>query len=141
MEPTSAGPESAPQPTQAPTPEAHEALLRQCQRLEKLIIFALVAMIITIVAVNFFLSRDARAAALQAKRMEATFQGYQRIQPYMQDLLSALQTYAGQDKDFQPIWQRYRPVLTNFFPVVNDAPSNSPAATKAPATAPVKPKK
>lgn len=143
MEPTLPGPASSPEQTQAQGPEAQQVLLRQCQRLEKLIIFALVAMVITIVAVNFFLSRDARAAAFQAKQMEARFQAYNKIQPYMANFLSAMQTYANQDKDFMPIWQKYRPVFTNYYPVTPDAPSNTPAGAKAPAPAPAsaKPKK
>jgi hypothetical protein len=141
MEPTLPGPASSPEHTQAPSPDVHPALLQQCKRLEKLIIFALLAMVTTAVAVNVFLSQDARAAAFQARQMEAKFQAYNKIQPYMANFLDALQTYASQDKEFMPIWQKYRPVFTNYYSVTPDAPSNTPAGAKAPAPAPAKAKK
>jgi len=94
-----------------------------------------VALLVLSLSVNLFLAKQMRLVRAKlsesrpvVQRMEAEFK---RKEPNMKVFLSALQTFAMANRDFQPVLDRYRAALPQYFmePV---AVSSKPAGLKTP---------
>jgi hypothetical protein len=106
-----------------------KAVAHQCKRLERLLVWSLAAMLLVVFSINIYFSREAKAAQYRCNQVEAQLDGLKQIQPLIRDFVGALQQYAAQDKDFMPIWERYRPALTDYLPA-QKSPAPAPAPRK-----------
>lgn len=111
-------------------------LEQQCHDLRTLLNATFVVLLVLSLAVNLFLvkqMRMIRAKVTEARpviqRMQAEFQ---RKEPNMQKFVSALQSFATTNPEFQPLLGRYRQVIPQYFstPI---AVSTSPQAPPVPA--------
>lgn len=135
----------APQPGQTESPRQRPTefqrvtmgeLEQQCHDLRSLLNAAFVALLVLSVAVNLFLAKQMRmirAKVVEARpvivRMQAEFQ---RKEPNMQKFVSALQSFAATNPEFQPVLGRYRQVIPQYFSssiAVMNAPQAAPAPT------------
>lgn len=114
-----------------------DAVERQCRDLRTLLNAAFVAVLLLSVAVNLFLAKQMRLVRGKVsesrpiiQRMQAEFQ---RKEPNMRNFVSALQSFASFNPDFQPILIRYRQVVPQYFntQIAVTAPSQTPPGTAA----------
>jgi hypothetical protein len=124
-------------PTSLPSITVHE-LEAQCQDLRTLLTATLVALLVFSVGVNLFLAKEQRIvrqklAALRPMVFDLTAQ-FRNKEPNMKAFLSALQTYAYSNPDFQPVLERYRVAIPQYF-VGTVALSSIPAGIKVPTNA------
>lgn len=106
-----------------------KALAQQYRRLERLLTWSLAAMLLVVFSINIYFSREAKVAQYRCNQVEVQLDGLKQIQPLIRDFVGALQQYAAQDKEFIPIWERYRPALTDYLPSQKShVPAPSPAA-------------
>lgn len=146
MDSSSDSPQSTPQPGQAepirPRPADFQRvsikeLEQQCHDLRTLLNATFVVILVLSVALNLFLAKQMRmirAKVVEARpviqRMQAEFQ---RKEPNMQKFVSALQSFATTNPEFQPILARYRQVIPQYFGssiAVMNAPQTAPAPTR-----------
>lgn len=145
MEHSSDSPQSTPQPGQTESLRQRPTefqritvneLEQQCSDLRTLLNATFVVLLVLSVAVNLFLAKQMRmirAKVVEARpviqRMQAEFQ---RKEPNMQKFVSALQSFATTNPEFQPILGRYRQVIPQYFSssiAVMNAPQSSPVPT------------
>jgi hypothetical protein len=112
-----------------------ESLSRQTGKLEFLLLVSLLVIIILSIGVNILLANQVKV--LQARYFELEpavknyAQGYHEIdEPMYQKFALALQQYASTNKDFAPIWEKYRPVLTNLLVARTPAPATAQPTKK-----------
>jgi hypothetical protein len=108
--------------------DAVEALNRKTGKLEFLLLVSLGAIIILSIGVNILIANQAKL--LQARYIEQEpavkqyAQGYRDIdEPLYRKFALAMQQYAATNKDFQPLWDKYRPALTNLLVPAVAAPT------------------
>src|SRR5262245_14127406 len=127
-----------PRPTTLPTVTVQE-LEQQCQDLRTLLTATFVALLVLSLSVNLFLAKQmrmvhARVSDLRpvVRRMEDEFK---TKEPNMKKFLSALQNFALANHDFQPVLDRYRSALPQYF-LAPVALSSKPFGVKMPTNAP-----
>lgn len=120
-------------PTPA-SPAPFAPLEAQLDLLYKVLFVAFAAVIVTNVAVTGVFIWQTKLVRQELDRNRRALAQYQRVQePMVKDLISKLESYGLQNRDFQPLLQKY-PVL---FPRFADAGSAAPSKTPAPAPASV----
>src|SRR5262245_57432663 len=127
----------------AGTPATVEDLQRRYASLQTLFHAALVALIILSLGVSLFILKQMRLLGAQltdqrpmVSRLMADYQ--KTSEPLIRRFTSALDRFAVSNRDFQPILEKYRPVLKDYFTSVPVSPSaTAPASTQAvPASTP-----
>src|SRR5438093_12726126 len=126
-----------PRPTSLPTITVQE-LEQQCQDLRTLLTATFVALLVLSMSVNLFLAKQMRMVRAKlsesrpvVQRMESEFKVKE---PNMKNFLHSLQTFALANRDFQPVLDRYRSALPQYF-LAPVAISSKPAGVKAPTNA------
>src|SRR6266536_2648407 len=121
-------------PTTLPTVTVQE-LEQQCQDLRTLLMATFVALLVLSLSVNLFLAKQMRLVRAKlsesrpvVQRMEAEFK---RKEPNMRNFLNTLQSFAVKNRDFQPVLDRYRAVLPQYF-IAPVAVSSKPAGLTVP---------
>lgn len=119
----------------SPTPATVEELQRQCESLQNLFHLALVALIVFSLGVSLFVLKQMRLLRAQlveqrpvVSRLMADYQ--KTSEPLIRKFTSAIDGFAVSNRDFQPILEKYRPVLKDY---LTASLPPSPAAT-APAS-------
>lgn len=127
-----------PQPASSPPASpALEQLDQSCQDLRTLFLAALVALLVLALGVNLFLAREMRTVRARLsetrpviQRLEAEFQ---TKEPNMAQFVAALQSFAFTNREFQPVIDRYRNALPQFFSPTGPINSSGPIPRPAPA--------
>ena len=124
--------------TQSGWPETLNALSRQTSKLEFLLLISLVVIIILTVAVNILLSNEVKVLQARYNEQNPAVKGYakafwQSDEPLYRKFAAAMQQYAATNRDFLPIWEKYRPSMSNLLMAKPLAP-----ATPAQPAKPVK---
>lgn len=118
-----------------------EALQQQCQDLRVLLNAACVALLFLTLAVNVFVGKQTRVVRDQLGELRPKFNKieaeFQKIrEPEYRRFSGRLQQYAMTHPDFQPIMDRYRALLPDYFaaskPVMPAAEGGNPLAPAAP---------
>ena len=125
--------EAAPQSHAASAPAAIEDLQRQYENLQNLFHAALVALIILSLGISLFILKQMRTLRAQlieqrpaVSRLMADYQ--KTSEPLIRKFTSAIDRFAVTNRDFQPILEKYRPVLRDY--LTTSVPQ--PPATTAP---------
>jgi hypothetical protein len=145
MNPEDIQPEQSPALSTAPVPPVSvamiEALQQQCQDLRMLLNAACVALLFLTLAVNVFVGKQTRVVRDQLGELRPKFNKieaeFQKIrEPEYRRFSGRLQQYAMTHPDFQPIMDRYRAVLPDYFAasksVIPAAEGGNPLAPAAP---------
>ncbi len=118
-------------------PETLNALSRQTSKLEFLLLISLLVIIVLGIAVNVLLANQVKVLEARyneqspaVKQLAKAFR--ESDEPLYRKFAVAIQQYAARDTNFLPIWDRYRPAMSNLLTV------SKPVAPAAPAKAPVK---
>ena len=138
-----------PHPSAASPTLTLEELEQRCEDLRTLLLATLVALLLLALGLNLYLGKEMRAVRARIsetrpvlQRMEVEFQ---KKEPNMGLFVAALQSFAFTNPEFQPVLNRYRVVLPQFFPPTapintsNPLPrpgSTAPAAPARPAASP-----
>ena len=120
-----AQPDAAPAPPEPPRPRpvmfptvALQELEQKFQDLRTLFTASLVALLVLSCSINLFLAkqmRQVRTKVTESRPLVARVQAeFQRKEPRMREFINALQSYAAGNRDFQPVIDRYRPVLSSY---------------------------
>ena len=122
-----------PRPTRLPTITVQE-LEQQCQDLRTLLTATFVALLVLSMSINLFLAKQmrlVRAKLSESRPMVQRLQGeFKRKEPNMKNFVSALQNFALSNRDFQPVLDRYRAALPQYF-LAPVALSSKPSGVKA----------
>lgn len=124
-------------PTAIPSVTVQE-LEAQCQDLRTLLTATLVALLVFSIGVNLFLAKEQRM--IRQKLSESRPMVYdltaqfRKKEPNMKAFLSALQTYAYANPDFQPLLERYKVAIPQYF-FGTVALSSTPAGLRVPTNA------
>lgn len=124
-------------PTSLPSITVPE-LEAQCQDLKTLLTATLVALLVFSIGVNLFLAKEQRL--IRQKLTESRPMVYSLAaqfrtkEPNMKAFISALQTYAYSNPDFQPLLERYKVAIPQYF-VGTVALSSTPTGLKVPTNA------
>jgi hypothetical protein len=121
----------------ASAPATVEDLQRRYESLQTLFHAALVALIILSLGVSLFILKQMRLLSAQlteqrpmVSRLMADYQ--KTSEPLIRRFTSALDRFAVSNRDFQPILEKYRPVLKDYFTAAPASPSTTaPASTQA----------
>ena len=121
----------------ASAPATVEDLQRRYESLQTLFHAALVALIILSLGVSLFILKQMRLLSAQlteqrpmVSRLMADYQ--KTSEPLIRRFTSALDRFAVSNRDFQPILEKYRPVLKDYFTSAPASPSpTAPASTQA----------
>lgn len=127
-----------PRPT-ADAAAALEQLRSDYQQLQSLFIVALGALLVLGLSTCLFMAKQWRMVRAQVEEQRPNVQRmwaeYQRTtEPLVQKFTARLQGFAAQNRDFQPIVDRYREPLRAYFgpavpaPSAKSPPSSQPAA-------------
>jgi hypothetical protein len=108
-----------------------------------LLLVTLSALVLLSLALNLFVARQWRSVGNQLRDQRSVLQRvsteYRTLkEPRMKGFLAQLHRFAATNKDFQPLLDKYRPLLEAHYP-----PTLTPAITPAPGAgsmAPVAPK-
>ena len=127
-----------PRPAMFPTAALQE-LEQKFQDLRTLFTAGLVALLVLSCSLNLFLAkqmRQVRTKVTESRPIVARVQAeFQRKEPRMKDFINALQSYSASNRDFQPVIDRYRTVLSSYL-VRPMAVSTTPTGIVVPRTAP-----
>lgn len=133
MNPTAATPGSPPQNSGRPA-------RRVALDLQTLVLAAIAAVLVMSLGVNLFLYKQMRSARQQLTAARSLVQNlsdqYQAKEPAMRQFVITLQSFAAAHPEFEPVIQRYRIALPQFF---NEMPVARPS--QGPARDPVPPAK
>jgi len=119
-----------------PTTVTIQELQYHLEGLRSLFVFALIALIGMTVTVDLCFIRRQMVAAesqLQEQRprvIEKVAAFKKRTEPLVKNFAIAMQSYAASNQDFQPIFNRYRLVLSPYLP---SAPGGTTPSTSVPA--------
>ncbi len=132
MDPIISKPESASGPSSGST--EIQALMQRIKKLETLFLVSLGAIILLSIGFNILMSNQIKAVQIrydeQSPGIKQYAKGFREAdEPLMRSFALALQQYAAANRDFLPIWEKYRPALTNLLTPVKLAPP--PAKTGA----------
>ena len=110
----------------------------QCQDLRTLLTATLVALLVLSVGVNLFLAKEQRIVrqkltALRPMVYDLAAQ-FRQKEPNMKAFINALQTYSYSNPDFQPLLERYKVAMPQYF-VGTVALSSTPTGLKVPTNA------
>lgn len=126
----------SPDPIRTPASAENAALTEQLRHVQSLLMATLVGLIIMTAAVAFFIEKQTRLVKQQVTEQRPTVNRmmteYQKgHEPLIRNFSSALAQFANTNRDFQPIIEKYRPVLSNYFgaPLPGAAPATD-ALTK-----------
>jgi len=121
-----------PRPTEVPEVTVQE-LDQQCQDLRTLLHATLVALLVLTLGVTLFLAKQMRSVRYEVtetrRLLQRVDQEFKTKEPRMKAFVAALQSYTLTNQDFQPILNRYRGVVPQYFvmPVaVSTAPVLAP---------------
>jgi len=123
----------------AGVPGAVEDLQRRYESLQNLFHAALVALIILSLGVSLFILKQMRLLRAQlveqrpaVSRLIADYQ--KNSEPLIRKFTSEMDRFAVSNRDFQPILEKYRPVLRDYLtsPVPQLPSATAPASTQAP---------
>ena len=124
-------------PTELPDVTVQE-LEQQCQDLRTLLHATLVALVVLTLGVTLFLAKQMRTIRYEVtetrRLLHRVDQEFKTKEPRMKAFVSLLQAYTQTNHDFQPILNRYRGAVPQYFvtPVaVSTAPIISPASTNS----------
>src|SRR5262245_33556503 len=127
-----------PRPTSIPSVSLQELEL-QCQDLKTLLHASLVALFVLGSALGLFLAKQMRMVRAELAELRPVVQRigreFKQKEPKMKGFISALQAYALSNRDFQPVLDRYRAAVPEYFvsalplttaPILSPAPTNAP---------------
>jgi hypothetical protein len=124
--------------TQMGWPETLNALSRQTSKLEFLLLMSFIVIIVLSVGLNVLLANQVKV--LQARYNEQNpavkqlAKGFrENDEPLYRKFALALQQYAATNRDFLPIWEKYRPAMTNLLTAAKPLPSPAAAQPVQPA--------
>lgn len=112
-------------------PEAHD-LESQFQGLKQLFYIAVFALIVMSVGINIYLGKQMRLARAQLMEQRQTVgrvtdDFHNGSEPLIRDFAGAMQAFASTNKDFAPIFEKYRTVFAKYLAgAPAAAPSNPP---------------
>ena len=128
-----------PDPLRTPTGADNTVLAEQVGQLQRLFVATLVALILMSAAVAFFIEKQVRLVkqqiAEQRPSLNRMMTDYQKgYEPVIRNFSSALAQFAATNRDFQPILEKYRPVLSNYFgaPLPGAVPATNMPTNPAP---------
>src|SRR5262245_1921148 len=105
-------------PTALPGTDIQE-LEQQCQDLRTLLHATLVALVVLALGVALFLAKQMRVIRYEVTETRRTIQRVEQEfkikEPRMKAFVSLLQAYTLTNQDFQPILNRYRAVVPQYF--------------------------
>jgi hypothetical protein len=125
----------------APAAGAAANLERQYENLHVLFEFALVALILLGLSVTLFMFKQMRLVRAQLAEqrpiVNKLISDYQKhSEPLVRNFTGAMQRFASSNADFQPIVEKYRPVLKDYLTTAplpaTPAPSGSPTQSQKP---------
>jgi hypothetical protein len=116
--------------------DKHIAKLYRRQRtLQNLFLTTTAALIVFMLSVAFFLLKASGLVRAQyftqraaATKMNSEFEVFE---PKMRGFIQAMQQFALTNRDYQPIVEKYRPLLSNFWATPSGLPATKPGASKA----------
>ena len=118
----------------SPVPPANEfAALRDQQRqLQNLLLVTLIGLIVMGGGVALFIAKQMRMVqqnlAEQRPAVQKMMADYQQTsEPLIRNFTAALVQFAATNQDFQPILEKYRPTLSNYFRGPGAMPAARPA--------------
>jgi hypothetical protein len=124
-------------------PQAIEELRQRNRELRLLLNIALVLVLLLGVAVNILVGKQWRMARSRIAETRPNVQrlavDFAKMEPSMRSFVSALQSYAFTNAEFQPILSKYSKALPQYFVTPARAPSLPAGATTIPLTAPAPP--
>ena len=124
-------------PTSLPSITIHE-LEAQCHDLRTLLTATLVALLVFSIGVNLFLAKEQRRIRQKLSESRPTVAAmatqFRNKEPNMKAFISALQTYSYSNPDFQPLLERYKVAMPQYF-VGTVALSSTPTGLKVPTNA------
>lgn len=124
-------------PTSLPSITVHE-LEAQCDDLRTLLTATLVALLVFSIGVNLFLAKEQRRIRQKLSEsrpmVAAMATQFRNKEPNMKAFISALQTYSYSNPDFQPLLERYKVAMPQYF-VGTVALSSTPTGIKVPTNA------
>lgn len=130
---------------QTPTPDPVQtelALLRQQVARLRLWLLGLAAMALPLfIAVVLFVAYQARGARAQLREFRPQFERarneFEKVrEPNIRKFLSQLHAFALTNRDFQPVLDRYRPLLGQYYPVITPGTGSPAPAGPAPLNLP-----
>jgi hypothetical protein len=124
-------------PTSMPTVTIQE-LEQQCHDLRTLLAATLVSLLILTLGLTLFLVKQNRLVRSKLKDSRPvvyrTAADFQTKEPNMKTFIYSLQNYAASNPDFQPILDRYRMAIPQYF-VTTMPVSSTPTGLKVPTNA------
>ena len=92
----------------------------QCEQLRYLFVLSLASIVLICLAVCVFMGKQWRTVKAQVEEQRKTVQtmwvDYGRTsQPLIREFVRSLQGYAAQDRNFQPVLEKYRRPLAEYF--------------------------
>jgi type II secretory pathway component PulL len=116
---------------------AYRELQSEHERLRYLFVLSLASFVLLSLAACGFMGQQWRIAKWQASQQQTAVQNlwrdYKGTQSKIGDFVKALQTYAAQNREFQPILEKYRRSLGDYFKPTSAAPAPAAAPSAAPA--------
>ena len=118
---------------------AHRELQSEHERLRYLFVLSLASFVLLSLAVCGFMGQQWRIAKWQAKEQRTAVQNLWReyssqSQPKIRGFVQSLQNFAAQNRDFQPILEKYRKPLGDYFGPTSAAPAPmTPSSAPSPA--------
>ena len=119
------------------SPATTEELQAQCDQLRHFFVLALASIVVVCLAVSVFMGKQWRTVKAQVEEQRKTVQNmwteYGRTtQPRVRNFVQSLQGYAAQNRDFQPILEKYRRPLGEYFVATSAAapPQAAPTSPK-----------
>ena len=124
-------------PTSLPSITVHE-LEAHYHDLRTLLTATLVALLVFSIGVNLFLAKEQRMVRQKLSEsrpmVHSLAMQFRQKEPNMKAFISALQTYAYSNPDFQPLLERYKIAMPQYF-VGTVALSSTPAGLRVPTNA------
>ena len=112
---------------------ATEQLRSQCDQLRYLFVLSAASIVLICLAVCVFMGKQWRTVKAQVEEQRKTVQtmwvDYSKTsQPLIRDFVRSLQGYAAQDRNFQPVLEKYRRPLAEYFAPPAAPPTQPPPA-------------
>jgi hypothetical protein len=128
-------------PAPSGRPATVEDLQRQCESLQGLFHAALVALIVLSLGIGLFIFKQMNLLRAQLTEQRPAvnklISDYEKTsEPLIRNFTSALDRFAVSNRDFQPILEKYRPLLKDY---LSTATPQAPSAAAPPSTQATKP--
>ncbi len=95
--------------------KSRSELASQFYDLRNLFYIATFALLVMGVGVNIYLGKQMRLARTQLAQQRQTVDDFQKnSEPMIQEFAVAMRSFAATNKDFEAIFERYRPVFSNY---------------------------